>query len=153
MSELDELYREVIVDHGRAPRNAHALEGATVVSQEGYNPLCGDRITLYLDLRDGVVADAGFTGEGCAISTASASLLTERVKGMRVPDADALFVRFRAMMTEAPEPALPEGAPELEALTVLEGVRAYPMRVKCATLAWHTLHALLAGDEGDAGAP
>lgn len=145
MSELDELYREVIIDHGRSPRNRHALEGETVVSQEGYNPLCGDRLTLYLDLRDGVVADAGFTGEGCAISTASASLLTERVQGLSVADADALFARFRAVMTDAPLPA--GEAPELEALEVLEGVRAYPMRVKCATLAWHTLHALLAGDD------
>ena len=143
MSDLRELYQEVILDHYRRPRNFHRLEGASRTA-EGYNPLCGDRLTLYLKLRDGVIEEASFQGEGCAISTASASLLTESVKGKTEAEAEALFRAFREFATgESTRPAT-----ELGKLEVLAGVREFPARVKCATLAWHTLHAALAEAAG-----
>ena len=139
---LDDLYREVILDHNRRPRNFRVLEGGR--KAEGYNPLCGDRLIVYLRVDDGVIADVSFQGLGCAISKASASLMTESVKGKRIAEADSLFARFQQMITAPPDsPAHPLGK-----LTALAGVRQFPIRVKCASLAWHTLRAAInAGDE------
>ena len=140
---LRELYQEVIVDHGKRPRNFHALEGATHKA-EGFNPLCGDELRVYVKLADGVIEDIAFQGQGCAISQASASLLTLAVKGMRQEQALALFARVHALLTEGPSSQV---APEtLGKLAVLAGVWEFPLRVKCATLAWHTLRSALAGD-------
>jgi nitrogen fixation NifU-like protein len=136
MSELSDLYQEVILDHNRKPRNFRVIEPATA-SQEGYNPLCGDRLTLYLTVKNGVIADVAFQGSGCAISKASASLMTETVKGKTVDEARALFTQFHQMITSPPGSELPE----LGKLAVLSGIREFPTRVKCAGLAWHTLKA------------
>jgi nitrogen fixation NifU-like protein len=136
--DLRELYQELIFDHNRNPRNFHELADANRRA-EGYNPLCGDQLTVYLKVEDGVVADASFVGHGCAISTASASLITEAVKGRPVDDVEALFRDIHAMLTEAH----PEGR-DFGKLEVLSGVREFPARVKCATLAWHTLHNAIA---------
>lgn len=138
MSDLRDLYQEVIFDHNRNPRNFGRLADANHHA-DGNNPLCGDRLRLYLRVDGDVIADARFEGSGCAISTASASLMTERLKGMKVAEAEALFHKFHAAVTEGREG---EG-PELGKLSVLTGVRDYPARVKCATLAWHTLEAAL----------
>ncbi|QCP50247.1 SUF system NifU family Fe-S cluster assembly protein [Trinickia violacea] len=140
MSELRDLYQEVIFDHYRRPRNCHGLADANHKA-EGYNPLCGDRITLYLRIEDDVVKEASFEGVGCAIATASASLMTEALKGKTEAEAEALFGRFHDMVTTPT--AGPAVASELGKLAVLSGVREFPARVKCATLAWHTLHAAL----------
>ncbi len=145
MPELDDLYQELILDHAKRPRNFRVPEGADRRA-EGFNRLCGDRITLYLRLQDGVVRDAGFQGAGCAIFTASASLLTEAVKGKSPAEADDLFRRFHALVTGHPEQA---GAEGLGKLAAFAGVAEYPVRVKCASLAWHTLKAAL----GDQAAP
>lgn len=140
MSDLRDLYQEVVIDHGRRPRNFTALEPHTHHA-EGFNPLCGDQMKLYLMIdAGGVIADAGFTGSGCAISMASASLFTEQLKGKTVAQARDLFDRFHAMLTQ--EDALPD-LDGLGKLAVLAGVREYPTRVKCATLAGHTLRAAL----------
>lgn len=142
MSDLHDLYQEVVIDHGRRPHNFRELPGATHQA-DGYNPLCGDRLTLYIRVEDGVVADASFQGSGCAISTASASLMTDHLKGKTPEQAEAIFNQFHSLLTE-------EGATETDVLgklTVLEGVRDYPTRIKCATLAWHTLQAALSGDK------
>jgi len=139
MSDLRELYQEVIFDHNRSPRNFHPMENADHVA-EGHNPLCGDQLTVFLRIEDGKVADASFVGHGCAISTASASLMTETVKGRPVAEVEALFEDFHALLTDAP----PEGR-DFGKLEVFSGVREFPARVKCATLAWHTLHNALAG--------
>ena len=141
MSDLRELYQEVIFDHCRRPRNRHVPADANHKA-EGYNPLCGDRITLYLRIEDGVVKDAGFEGEGCAIATASASLMTEMLKGKTEAQVEVLFGRFHDMVT-GPASDVAADAPDLGKLTVLAGVREFPARVKCATLPWHTLHAAL----------
>lgn len=141
MSDLRDLYQEVIFDHYRQPRNRGVLAGANRRA-EGYNPLCGDRITLSLRIEDGVVKDARFDGEGCAIATASASLMTEQLIGKTEAQLEALFGRFHAMLLGPGEEAA-AGAAELGKLAVLAGVREFPTRVKCATLAWHTLHAAL----------
>ena len=138
MADLRELYQEVIFDHYKQPRNFHALPGADC-SAEGYNPLCGDRVTVYLKTKDGVIEEVSFEGSGCAISTASASLMTEVLRGKSLADVEQLFSGFHAMVTEAE--AAPH--PELGKLEVLSGVREFPARVKCATLAWHTLNAAL----------
>lgn len=138
MTDLRDLYQEVILDHGRRPRNFGPLAGANRHA-EGFNPLCGDRLTLHLSVQDGVVLDARFEGSGCAISTASASLMTEALKGKTEAEAEAMFDAFHDMLT-GPESA--ESAP-LGKLEVLAGVREFPTRVKCATLAWHTLDAAL----------
>lgn len=143
MDELQELYREVILDHNRQPRNFGELAGADRVV-EGTNPLCGDKITLYVKLDDGTVADVAFKGTGCAISVASSSLMTERVKGLRVDEALALFDKVHAMLTAAGEEAPAE---DLDKLAALAGVREYPSRVKCASLAWHALKTALTGGE------
>jgi len=145
MSDLRELYQELIFDHYRRPRNFHALPNANHKA-EGYNPLCGDRITLYLRIEDGIVKEASFEGVGCAIATASASLMTEALKGRTESEAEALFGRFHDLVT-APPVGEAAAAPELGKLTVLSGVREFPTRVKCATLAWHTLHAALHDDQ------
>lgn len=148
MDDLADLYREIIVEHGRHPRNHGRLEGDAVVSREGYNPLCGDRLTLFVEVEGDRVARVAFVGEGCAISTASASLLTEAVAGHTVAEAEAMFQAFRhALITPDDDEALVEAA-DLGELSALMGVRAYPMRIKCATLAWHTLHEALAEAEG-----
>ena len=139
MSDLNDLYQEVILDHNRRPRNFHALADADH-SAEGYNPLCGDRLTLYIKVDNGVVTDVGFEGGGCAISKASASLMTDAIKGKSVAEAQELFDRFHRMVTTPPE----EAVEDLGKLSALAGVREFPVRVKCASLAWHTLKAAMA---------
>jgi nitrogen fixation protein NifU and related proteins len=136
MSELNDLYQEVILDHNRRPHNFRVIDPATA-KQEGYNPLCGDRLTLYVKVEDGIIRDVAFQGSGCAISKASASLMTDAVKGKTVEEARSLFDRFHQMITSPPGSPLPE----LGKLSVLAGVRDFPTRVKCAGLAWHTLKA------------
>ncbi len=141
-SDLRDLYQEVILDHSKRPRNFHAMPGADRKA-EGYNPLCGDRETVFLDLDGDLVKDISFQGAGCAISTASASMMTESVKGKTRAQADALFEKFHDLITgKAPAP----NGPELGKLEVFSGVREYPVRVKCATLPWHTLKAALSGE-------
>lgn len=139
MPDLRDLYQEVILDHYRQPRNFGRLAGANC-SAEGFNPLCGDQLTLYLKLVDGVIEGVRFEGTGCAISTASASLMTEALKGKTKQEAQALFAGFHALLTgdHAADAAVPLGK-----LEVLSGVREFPLRVKCATLAWHALQAAL----------
>jgi nitrogen fixation NifU-like protein len=134
---LDELYQEVVLDHNRRPRNFRVFEGGR--EAEGFNPLCGDRLTVYLRIEDDVIADISFHGSGCAISKASASLMTEAVKGKTISDAEALFSRFTQLITA------PANVPfdNVGALTALAGVRWFPVRVKCVSLAWHTLHAAI----------
>ncbi len=139
MSELSELYQEVILDHNRRPRNFRVIDPASA-KQEGYNPLCGDRLTLYLTLDGGVITDVAFQGSGCAISKASASLMTEILKGKSVTQARELFDKFHAMITS--DPGTP--AADLGKLSVLAGVREFPTRIKCASLAWHTMKAAVA---------
>jgi nitrogen fixation protein NifU and related proteins len=139
MSDLRELYQEVILDHNRKPRNFGRLEDANHQA-EGFNPLCGDRLTLTLKLVNGVIQDVRFEGAGCAISTASASLMTEALKGKTEQEAQALFEGVHALLT-ADHGA--DAAAPLGKLAVLSGVREFPARVKCATLAWHTLQAAL----------
>jgi len=142
MSDLRDLYQEVILDHYRKPRNFRSLADANRKA-EGFNPLCGDRLTLYVKLKDGVIADATFEGSGCSISTASASLLTESIKGKTEHEAEMLFQSFRDVVTGSGEtPNV-----DLGKLDVLAGVREFPVRVKCATLAWHTLRAALASQK------
>jgi nitrogen fixation NifU-like protein len=137
LSELTDLYQEVILDHNRRPRNFRAIEQASHHA-EGYNPLCGDRLTLYLDIDGGVIKDASFQGSGCAISKASASMMTDSVKGKSLAEARAMFDEFHHMVTGQPaDPA------RLGKLAVFEGVRQYPARVKCASLAWHTLRSAM----------
>jgi nitrogen fixation NifU-like protein len=140
MSELRELYQQVILDHNRKPRNFRTLEGANRTA-EGFNPLCGDHITLALNVDDGVIEDAAFQGSGCAISKAAGSMLTGSVIGRREEDADALFRRVHAMLTGEAN----GDVGDLGKLAVFAGVREFPSRIKCATLAWHTLHAALTG--------
>ena len=143
MDDLRDLYQEVIVDHGRRPRNFHKLEGANYTAN-GYNPLCGDQLTLYLKVdADGVIQDVAFDGSGCAISMASASLMTEALKGKKVADAEALFETFHGLIVDQPV----EQPVDLGKLKVLSGVKEYPSRIKCATLSWHTMQAALHGEE------
>jgi nitrogen fixation protein NifU and related proteins len=142
MSDLSELYQEVILDHNRRPRNFRAIDNASR-TQEGFNPLCGDRLTLYVKMDGDVITDVAFQGSGCAISKASASLMTEALKGKTVAEARTMFDRFHDMVTSSPD-APP---PDLGKLSVLSGVREFPTRVKCASLAWHTLKAAVAGGD------
>ena len=142
MSELTDLYQEVILDHNRRPRNFHALANASHRA-EGYNPLCGDRLTLYLSVSEGVITEAAFEGAGCAISKASASMMTETLKGKTLAEADALFQRFHRMVTTPPD----QSVEDLGKLSVLAGVREFPVRVKCASLAWHTLKAAMSNEQ------
>jgi nitrogen fixation protein NifU and related proteins len=155
-TDLRDLYQEVILDHNRRPRNFGPLPGADRRA-EGHNPLCGDQVAVYLKLDGDVIQDVSFEGSGCAISTASASLMTEAVKGRTVEEARRLFGGFQALVTgKVAETgnAAPGAEAELGKLVALGGVREYPMRVKCATLAWHTLKAALAGGEDrPAGGP
>jgi nitrogen fixation NifU-like protein len=139
-SDLTDLYQETIIDHSKRPRNKGALEHATHRA-EGYNPLCGDRVIIELKIEDGRIAGASFQGSGCAISTASASLMTEALRSKTPEEAEQTFEKFHAMLTEDKLPAA-----DLDKLAVFSGVRQYPMRVKCATLAWHTLRAALHGE-------
>jgi len=141
-SELRELYQEVILDHSKRPRNFRALPAAS--KAEGFNPLCGDRATVFVEVQDGTVKDASFVGSGCSISTASASMMTEAVKGKSAAEAEALFERFHALITAPPDQAGGEH-PELGKLAVFAGVCEFPVRVKCASLPWHTLKAALQG--------
>jgi nitrogen fixation NifU-like protein len=138
---LNDLYQEIILDHSKKPRNCKPMQCANHMA-EGYNPLCGDKIKLFLDYENGVVKDISFQGSGCAISTASASLMTEMLKGKTREQAEALLWKFHDLLTKD-QPAKP--AADLGKLAVFSGVREYPARVKCATLAWHTLKAALSG--------
>jgi nitrogen fixation protein NifU and related proteins len=144
MGELRDLYQEVILDHSKRPRNFGELAGANRRA-EGYNPLCGDRETVFVRLENDVLKDVGFRGAGCAISTASASMMTDSVKGKTRAEAEALFERFHELITGGDGSA--NASPELGKLAVFSGVREFPVRVKCATLPWHTLKAALAGEE------
>lgn len=142
MSDLNlrELYQEVIIDHSRHPRNFHKIENPSHHA-EGFNRLCGDQLTLYLQLENDVIKEVSFIGSGCAISTASASLMTEHLKGKTTVEAEKIFQRFHQLLTTETNET-----ENLGKLTILTGVREYPSRVKCATLAWHTLHAALTND-------
>jgi nitrogen fixation NifU-like protein len=139
MSDLRELYQEVILDHYKKPRNFRALPDANR-KLEGYNPLCGDKITVYLRVEDGVIKDIGFQGSGCAISTASASMMTDSLKGKTIDQAETVFRSFHNLVTGK------NGGEDLGKLAVFAGVREFPVRVKCATLAWHTFHGALEGE-------
>lgn len=141
MSGLQDLYQDVIVDHNRRPRNFRRIPDATN-HLEGFNPLCGDKLTLYLKLDGDRIADISFEGSGCAISVASASLMTERLKGKTRAEAEQLFGEMHDLLTRRDAPADTESLGKLAALS---GVRDYPSRVKCASLCWHTLRAALAG--------
>lgn len=136
--DLRELYQEIIIDHNKNPRNHHAMENATAQAQ-GFNPLCGDKLMVYLKIENDVVTDVSFVGCGCAISQASASLMTEAIGGKTLTEAHDIFNRFHIMLTTDSEVS----GWALDKLSVLAGVRAFPARVKCATLAWHTLEAAL----------
>jgi nitrogen fixation NifU-like protein len=141
MSDLRELYQELIIDHGRHPRNCRCMENADL-SKEGFNPLCGDRLTLYLKLDQQKIMDVSFEGSGCAISVSSASLMTEALKGKTIEEAKKIFSAFHLMVTSGAEGST------LGKLSVLKGVCEYPSRVKCATLAWHTMMAALEQQSG-----
>jgi nitrogen fixation protein NifU and related proteins len=139
MADLDDLYQEVILDHNKSPRNFRVMAEANRKS-EGYNPLCGDHVTVYVRLEDGLIRDISFQGSGCAISKASASIMTAELKGKSEGEAQSLFDNVHKMLTGE---AGSEGAGKL---AILSGVCKFPARVKCASLAWHTLHAALTGD-------
>ena len=141
MADLRGLYQEVILDHSKKPRNYRVMEGADHQA-EGYNPLCGDRVTLYVKLENGRITDLSFQGSGCAISTSSASLLTETLKGKTLDEADEMFEKFHALVTGEVEGGQ-AGDTSLGKLAVFSGVAEFPLRVKCATLAWHTLRSAL----------
>jgi nitrogen fixation NifU-like protein len=144
MPDLRELYQEIVVDHSRRPRNFRRIEEPSRIAR-GYNPLCGDKVNVYVQLQDDRVADVSFEGSGCAISTASASIMTEVVKGKTVAETEALFQGFHHLVTtgDASFPGVPLGK-----LAVFSNVSDYPARVKCATLVWHTLRSALEGEQG-----
>lgn len=144
MFDLQDLYQEVIIDHNRSPRNFGKLDDATQVA-EGYNPLCGDKLNLYLKTENDVITDVSFDGSGCAISVASASLMTDSLKGKTIEQAEQLFQDFHDLIIEEKEPGL-EQMQTLGKLAALAGVKEYPARVKCATLCWHTLHSAMQGN-------
>lgn len=146
MDDLRELYQEVILDHGKNPRNFRHPDDANREAK-GENPMCGDRFMVYLTLKNGVVDDVAFQGRGCAISTASASMMTELVRGKSAAEAEKLFHAFHELCTQD-EPDIPEGVDDetMEKLMVMSGVRQFPVRVKCATLAWHAMNAALHGE-------
>jgi nitrogen fixation protein NifU and related proteins len=143
-SELRELYQEVILDHSKRPRNFRALPEASHQA-EGFNPLCGDKATVYLLVENDVVKSVTFKGAGCSISTASASMMTEALAGKSRTEAEALFQRFHELLTSDPSKAAQNAAPELGKLAVFSGVCEFPVRVKCASLPWHTFRAALQG--------
>jgi nitrogen fixation NifU-like protein len=145
MSELRDLYQEVILDHNKKPRNFGTLDTANRHA-DGHNPLCGDQISVYLKLNGDVIEDIRFQGQGCAISKASASMMTSELKGKTLPEAEAIFESFHEMVA-GPEELEEEEVEALGKLAVFSGVREYPARVKCASLAWHTLHAALENNE------
>ncbi len=147
MIDLRSLYQDVILDHSRNPRNSGPLEPHSH-GAKGNNPLCGDRVSVYMQLENGAIGDIMFEARGCAISVASASMMTELVKGAAVGEARAVFERFHEIMTRKGEIADDELA-ALDKLASLIGVREFPMRIKCATLPWHTMAAALDGDDGD----
>ena len=142
MADLSGLYQEVILDHSKRPRNFRVLDDATARA-EGYNPLCGDRLTLYLRMNGDQIGDIAFKGSGCAISTASASILTESLKGKTRAQAEGLFERFHELVTGRDVKDLAG----LGKLAVFSGISEFPVRVKCATLAWHTARAALEGED------
>jgi nitrogen fixation NifU-like protein len=144
MTGLSELYQEVILDHNNSPRNFREIDGATQIA-EGYNPLCGDRAVVYLQLDNDVIGDISFQGSGCAISIASASMMTVSLKGKTRTEAEDLFQRFHSMVTGAADRAIEPQA--LGKLAAFSGIREFPVRVKCANLAWHALHAALDGNK------
>ena len=144
MTGLSELYQEVILDHNNSPRNFREIDGATQIA-EGYNPLCGDRAVVYLQLDNEVIGDISFQGSGCAISIASASMMTVSLKGKTRTEAEDLFQRFHFMVTGAADMAIEPQA--LGKLVAFSGIREFPVRVKCANLAWHALHAALDGNK------
>ena len=139
MADLREMYQEVILEHAKAPRNYRAIESPSHRA-EGYNPLCGDRCTVYLKMNGDTIDDIAFQGSGCAISRASASMMTQSVKGKTAQEAEKLFRDFRSVVTGEREPA---DSANFGKLAVFRGVSEFPARVKCATLAWHTLEAAL----------
>ena len=139
MSDLRQLYQDLILDHSKKPRNFRKLDGASRTA-EGFNPLCGDKVKVYLKVEDGIVKDISFEGSGCAISTASASLMTTSLKGKTTAEAEALFQGFHRMLTGQADSGV-----DLGKLAVFSGVSEFPVRVKCATLVWHTMHAALEG--------
>jgi nitrogen fixation protein NifU and related proteins len=143
MSDLRDLYQEVILDHHKRPRNFGPLPDANHHA-EGHNPLCGDRLTVHVDVEDGLIRNVAFEGAGCAISRASASLMTDAIKGRSLAEAEQLFEEFHQMVTSGVDGQVEEA---LGKLAVFCGVREYPSRVKCASLAWHTLHAALESKE------
>ena len=142
MSGLSDLYQEILLEHNSKPRNFRKVDEANQTS-EGYNPLCGDQITLYLKVVDGVIDDVGFQGSGCAISRASASMMTQSIKGQSVERAQEIFDAFHHMITE---PGSELDYDTLGDLETLSGINEYPTRIKCAVLAWHTMKAALTGD-------
>ena len=144
MSALQELYQEVILDHNKNPRNFHIMDDANRI-QEGYNPLCGDHYTLYFKLKAGVIEDVSFVGAGCAISKASASMMSSLVKGKTKQEAEKLFETFHKLVTGELDPE--EDLESIGKLAAFSGVSEFPARVKCASLAWHTLHAALEAKE------
>jgi len=144
MSDLRELYQQVILDHNRSPRNFHRMDDATRMV-EGFNPLCGDRYTVYVKLENNVIKDISFEGAGCAISKASASVMTSELKGKTEEEAEALFDKFHKLVTGELHPDVEDDG--LGKLAAFSGVSEFPMRVKCAILAWHTLHAALQSKE------
>lgn len=149
MSDLRDLYQEVILDHAKHPHNRRELPGANREAH-GFNPLCGDKVTLYLKLESGIITDISFEGSGCAISTASASMLTEHLKGMKESEITNIFDQFHTLVTGSSESASKDSAVEsspLGKLIIFEGVREFPMRVKCATLPWHTFLAALKNEK------
>ena len=142
MAELNELYQQVILDHNKKPRNYKVLDTANR-QQEGYNPLCGDQLTLYLEMDGETIKDVGFQGQGCAISKASASMMTTVVKGKTKAEAEVIFDEFHKMVKGELDPEAEEN--HLGRLKIFAGVREFPARVKCASLSWHTLRAALEG--------
>ena len=145
MYDLEDLYQEVVMDHNRRPRNFKKLENAQQTA-EGFNPLCGDQISLYVNVDDdGVIEDIGFEGAGCAISKATASMMTEAIKGKNVDKAEEIFEAFRHMLTRKPEEEYDYEL--LGDLEILQGVSQFPTRIKCATLSWHTLNSALGGKQ------
>ena len=140
MSELSELYQQVILDHNKKPRNFHKIESANHTA-EGFNPLCGDQLTVYAQLEDGTLKDVSFEGSGCAISKAAASMMTVAVKGKTRQDAETLFNEFHRMVTGELDEE--NESNDLGHLKIFAGVREFPVRVKCATLSWHTMHAAM----------
>ena len=138
MSDLRELYQQVILDHNKTPRNFRVIEPC-IHEADGFNPLCGDKVHVYVETDGDTIIDVAFQGEGCAISTAAASMMTQAIKGKSIAEAEAIFAAYQKMVTGAED----ADSARLGKLAVFEGVREFPMRVKCATLAWHTMRSAL----------